>query len=169
MNLDYFISSLPLLLEGQSAKTSVDEFRTMASEGLSGKLKEAVLALLDGGASSHPFVVAWRDLDGQVRNAIAFERAKRRGISPSETPKADVSGFNASIIPAVTAAFAEADPLKREVAIAHLRWTLLDELQGVQPLSENVVLAFAVKLKINEMLLSIDKEKGSERFIAFTD
>ena len=66
------------------------------------------------------------------------------------------------------AAFALPDPLQRERAIDHVRWTVLDQLQGVQPLSENVVLAYAAKLKINERQLSADASEGAESFKALT-
>ncbi len=139
-------------------------FRESAERELDGKVKEAVFALLDDTASSNPFVTAWRDADGQIRNAIAIERARRRGLTASETPKLPVQGCSVMTAQAVSAAFQDPNPLKREIAFAHLRWTILDDLQGVQPISENVLYAYAIKLRINEELLAVDAEKGAELF-----
>ena len=157
-----------MLLEGQEAKMSPEVFREMCESGLSGVLRQAALAMLDGADAPHPFVRAWRDADAQVRNAIAAERARKRGLPAAQTPRLDASGCDASISPAIAAAFALPDPLSRERAIAHVRWAILDQLQGVDPLSENVVLAFAAKLKINTLLLSADPSKGAESFKAIT-
>lgn len=168
MNLDYFISSLPLLLEGQSAKMTLEGFRAACDSELTGSIAHAVNAILDDCEDSHTFVRAWRDADAQIRNAIAIERTRRRGNQASKAPHLEVDGCDGSIAPAITAAFALNDPLQRERAIAHLRWTILDSLQGVQPLSENVILAFAAKIKINERLLAADAAKGAESFKALT-
>ena len=164
MNLDYFIATLPTLLEGQPARLSEEDFRESCAEQLSPALFRAVAAMLDGTSDSHPFVQAWRDRDAQLRNAVAAERARRRGLAPSEAPSRETAGFDAAIAPAVAAAFAQSDPLARERALDHVRWTLLDELEGVQPMDENVILAYAAKLKISLRTLAADADKGLRRF-----
>ena len=168
MNLDFFIPTLPMLLEGQPARLSEKDFRESCAEQLSPELFGAVAAILDGTPNPHPFVRAWRDRDAQVRNAIAAERARRRGLSPSETPSRETTGLDTAIAPAVAAAFALPDPLARERALDHLRWTLLDELEGVQPMAENVVLAYAAKLRISLRALAADADAGRSRFVELT-
>lgn len=168
MNLDYFISSLPMLLEGQPAHITIEAFRAAADSQLSPRLHLAVRALLDGTDSPHPFVRAWREIDAIICNEIAVQRTIRRGQQLTQAPRMVTAACIPSIAPAISVAFAESDPLRRERAIAHIRWAQIDQLQGVQPLSENVVLAYAVKLKLNETLLSAQTSKGAECFQALT-
>ena len=168
MNLSYFISSLPMLAQGRAPGLSAEEFRSLCKAQLSAPLARAAEALLDGVDDVHPFVREWRDLDAQIRNAVAAERAKRRGLTPAETPRRPVSGCDASIAPAVAAAFALSDPLRREEALDAIRWSAIESIQGVDPFSERVVLAYAAKLPLVARRAAIDKEGGLGRFVALT-
>lgn len=168
MNLSYFIPSLPLLSPGLAPGLSVGEFRSLCQAQLTAALAHAAEALLDGTDDEHPFVRAWRDRDAQIRNAVAAERARRRGLAPAETPSRPATGCDASIAPAVAAAFALPDPMRREEALDALRWRILDELQGVEPFSERVVLAYAVRLALCTRTAARDAGRGMDAFKALT-
>ena len=58
--------------------------------------------------------------------------------------------------------------VRREQALDRLRWQLVDEMQGVQPISENVVLAYAVKLRLALRLQSLDETAGRAKFDELT-
>lgn len=168
MNPVYFISSLPMLLEGCETKLSMESFVEAAERSLAPSLVKAIHAMISGADDAHPFVVAWRDKEKQLSNAIAHERAKRLSIQLSSLPLYDAKGCEVSIRQEVSRAFTLKDPLEREKALEHIRWILLDELQGVQPLSENVILAYVEKLKINirqQKVISLD---GAKNFEALT-
>ena len=169
MNLEYFISSLPLLAYGQPVPLAERDFREACATGLDGALAASVRQLLDGlqpgEAPASPWVASWQAKEGQVRAAVARRRAARLGVPPPETSDAVA---DTRIEPAVNAAFDEINPLRREQALDRLRWQLADEMQGVQPISENVVLAYAVKLRLALRLQSLDAAAGRAKFDELT-
>ena len=111
------------------------------------------------------YLAAWNAKEGQVRLAVARRRAARLGVPPPEVPAVVA---DTRIEPAVNAAFEEINPLRREQALDRLRWQLVDEMQGVQPISENVVLAYAVKLRLALRLQSLDETAGRAKFDELT-
>ena len=90
----------------------------------------------------------------------------RYGLRPP--PETSDAVADTRIEPAVNAAFDEINPLRREQALDRLRWQLADEMQGVQPISENVVLAYAVKLRLALRLQSLDAAAGRAKFDELT-
>lgn len=172
MNLEYFISSLPMLAYGQPSPITEKAFREACATGLDGKLASSVKVLLDSfdGAKpkedvSSPWVSAWLEKDFQIRSVVARRRAARLGLQGREFPAVVT---DTRIEPAVNAAFDEINPLRREEAIDRLRWQLADEMQGYQPISENVVLAYAVKLKLILRFQSLNPELGKTKFSELT-
>ena len=79
MSYEYFASSLPALKFGDPPPFGPAELLAAASGVLSGPDFAALDALLSGAESEHPFAVAWRDCETQLRNAVARRRAARRG------------------------------------------------------------------------------------------
>lgn len=168
MNLEYFISSLPMLLQDRPARISPNDFAALCREQLDAPLASAVGEMLGNAPASspHPFVAAWRDRESQIRNAIAAERARRRGgarAKPRET-----AGCDPSLAQGVAAAFAAKDPLSRELALDGIRWRALEDMQGINPFSEAVVLSYAGRLALNARRFSVNPDDGMERFKALT-
>ena len=170
-----------MLLQDQPSKLSAADFAGMCREQLEPALAAAAVEMLgaapsasasspDGAAapsSRHPFVLAWRDREAQLRNAVAAERARRRGDSAKPRQVGTV-GCDPSIAQGVAAAFAAKDPLSRELAIDAIRWNILEDMQGISPFSEAVVLAYAGKLALNARRFAIDPDKGMGRFRELT-
>lgn len=171
MNLEYFISSLPMLLEDQPAKISPDDFSALCGEQLSPALAAAAREMLGTAGEAtppgHPFVREWLDRLAQLKNAVAAERARRRG-SAAKPAQRETRGCDQSLAQGVAAAFAAKDPLSREIAIDRLKWRVLGEMQGVAPFSEAAVLAYAGRLALNARRFAISEENGMERFKALT-
>jgi hypothetical protein len=165
MNLEYFIASLPMLLPGHPAGITVEAFRTACAEQLSGQLGQAVQALLDDGTSAHPFVQAWENHETLLRNAVARRRAARRGVD-AHAWQHPVPGIDVRIDQGVAAAFEQPDPLQRERALVRLRWQAVESLQGYQPLTPEVVLAYAIKLRLLTRWSALDAEAGTARLDA---
>lgn len=169
-----------MLLEDQPAKISLAEFSALCDEHLTPELATAAaeITALAGAvasdnsnqprqASHHPFVEAFRDCETELRNAIASERAKRRGSASRIEPR-ETSSCDASIVQAVAAAFAAKDPLSRELALDAIRWRSLTGLQGISPFSEATILSYAGKLALNSRRFSISDESGMQRFKTLT-
>ena len=164
-----------MLLEDQQTKLSTDSFATLCVEQLPAALASAAVEMLGaatgamakGAQPRHRFVAAWLDADAQLRNAIALERSRRSGAA--NRPEArETAGCSPWLAQAVAAAFAAKDPLSRETAIDSIRWRILDEMQGVSPFSEAVILAYAGKLALNARRFSASADAGMERFKALT-
>ena len=161
MSVPYLISSLPALSMDAPPPLTPEAFKDECARILSSDQAAVVAALVDGTPCSHPFVLAWRDLDTQIRNAIVRRRAARRGVDPLSAQR-PAEGCNLRVIQAAESAFDQPDPLKRQRAIDKARWDALDELVGPQPLSFEAVLAYAVRLGIAGRWAKYDQAAGDE-------
>lgn len=167
MNLAYFAASLPSLSLDAAPPLEVVAFRQACAEQLDEPLRSGVLALLDDAPSGHPFVTAWRDRDTILRNAVLRRRAARHGGS-SQLAQRPTAGSDVRIEHGVAAAFEQPDPLRREHSLDRLRWAVLDELQGNQPLTAEFVLAYAVRLRLASRWAKFNAEAGNRRLDQLT-
>lgn len=163
MNLDYLIASLPMLRPGHLPPMPIADFRALCAEKLDGPLRTAVLALLDDTPCEHPFAREWRERETGLRNAIARRRAARRGIEARPWLHHAQDGDDLRIERGVAAAFEQPDPLQRERALDRLRWQIADAMQGIQPMTQEVVLAYAIKLRLLTRWSVLDEEIGRSR------
>lgn len=163
MSLIYFISSLPFLNFDEVPTLSTAKFEEMCRDHLNKADASAACALLYGQASEQPFVAAWRDKDAILRNAVARQRARSSGGDASRWLHA-VHGCDKRIEAGVEDAFQETDPLKKEKALDRLRWTVIEELQGCDPLNIRVIFAYALKLALATRWASLDKKQGQTVF-----
>ncbi|MGI5869988.1 MAG: DUF2764 family protein [Kiritimatiellia bacterium] len=166
MSYHYFAATLPGLQFGREPTMTAEAFRAQCQEHMSARDCAVVFALLDGGASDHPYARAWRNGETQLRNAVAKLRAtKLRGADPAPWLR-EHRGVDVRIENRVAAAFQEADPLKRERALDQLRWDLAGEIAGYDTLSAEAVFAYAVRLGILLRQAKADPVKGRERLFA---
>lgn len=166
MGYPYFAATLPTQDFGAPPVLTADAFRSLAENNLSKADFAALDALLSGGESGHPFVVAWRDRDTQIRNAVARQRASRIDGADATKYLRPHGGWSCAAEEAVAAAFAETDPLDRQRALLRVRWNALEELAGLDPFSSSAVLAYAVRLVIAAEYAAFDAEKGAARLRA---
>ena len=165
MNLEYFIASLPMLMPGHPPGITAEAFRAACAEHLTGRLALAVQALLDDAPGDHPFVRAWHAHETLLRNAIARRRGARLGTEAQPWLRPD-EGSDVWLDQGVAAAFEQPDPLQRERALARLRWQAIERLQGFQPLTPEVLLAYAVKLRLLARWHALDVKLGQARLEA---
>lgn len=165
MNLEYFISSLPGLRYGEKSPISEGDFRSMCVSGLNDEMGRSVSQILDGVADGDQPASRWVELwlakESEIRAAIARRRAKRLGRPDAQYGRAVA---DTRIAPAVEAAFAEPDPLRREMALDRLRWMFAEEMQGVQPMAPTVVYAYAAKLRLVLRRQELDEAAGAAIF-----
>ena len=74
MAYPYFAATLPVQRFGEAPEWTMETFRAECAEQLSAHDNATLLALLDGGESADPYVCAWRDIETQLRNAVAPQR-----------------------------------------------------------------------------------------------
>lgn len=160
MNREYFISSLPYLTFGKKAPISATDFLS-ACESADADFARRVRSLFGGDTSVFP---VWHRRVFAIVAAIVRERAQRRGV---EIPSIIRNVVSAHIDEKIHAAFA-LSPLEREVEIARLKWSLADELGGIDAFSMEACIAYAIKLDILLHLSPPDSALGRAVFERLT-
>ena len=152
MPIDYIVASLqPLSFDGPAPYT-MERFLSMMPEGF--EVPDAVA----GTGSSR-----WRDLETQLRNAMAAARGGEKHVRP-------VSGCDVYWQNRVTAAFQERNPLRRESMLDRVWWDAAGELTPVSsPLSGGALETYAIRLGIALKRNGIVQETGDAIFGRLTD
>lgn len=152
MPIDYIVASLqPLSFDGP-APYAMERFLSMAPEGF--EVPDAV-----AGTGS----LRWRELETQLRNAMATARGGEKHCRPAR-------GCEVYWRNRMAAAFQEKDPLRRETMIDRVWWDAAGELTPVSsPLSRGALETYAVRLKIALKRNGIVRETGDEIFGRLTD
>lgn len=168
MAADYLVSSLqPLALDGPPPYTA-EQFLDLCRGQLTAKDAEAVAAVMADAPSSHPLVSRWRDLDAQLRNTIAAERARLHGQDAARWRR-PVEGCSLFWTNRAAAAFQEKDPARRERLLDQLRWDAAGELvPPAAPLSTAAVFAYAIRLAVVLRRAARDAAAGNEVFNRLT-
>jgi len=171
MSCFYLIASLPALTFLQKPSITPETFQALCDAQLNAPDGLAAALLCrdgapDGGsandAPAHPFVARWLAREIQLRNAVARARAARRKTDAAGSIRPH-TGFDVYIEDAVESAFDLPTPLDREQALDRLRWSLLDELAGVEPFAVPVVLAYAAKLRIAQRWAALNTDDALRR------
>ena len=149
--IDYIVSSLqPLMFDGP-APYGWSGFLALMPKGF--EVPDAV-----AGTGSH----RWRELETQLRNAMAAARSGEKHSRP-------VSGCDLYWQNRMTAAFQEKNPLKRESLIDRVWWDAAGELTPVSsPLSKGALETYAIRLRIVLKRNRIEKEAGDAVFDKLT-
>lgn len=156
-----------MLTLGRPSPLSFDTFCERCREHLSPADAVVLEDLITGGArSEHPFVVAWRERETRLRNAVARARASRLGreVGPYLRPE---RGFDMYTLKAVEEAFARPTPVERELELDRFRWQVLEELAGRALFSIEAVLAYALRLRLVERWSRLEAEPGRRVVEAF--
>lgn len=164
MSYTYFAATLPALQFGSEPAMTEAAFREQCREHLKQADFTTLCAILDNGETANTYVRNFRNSETQLRNAIAQHRANRLGDgSAAEQWQRPHTGYDLSIANAVTSAFQESDPMRRDSAIEHIRWKLASDCAGFDPFSAEAIFAYAIHLMILIRSKSEDAEKGIAR------
>ena len=144
MTVDYIVSSLPSLVFGVPAPLSWDDFASR------------------GGAVSAPLEKEWRDLETQLRNAVAEARGGERFKRPAD-------GCSLYWKNRVLACFQEKDVAKRDELLDRVWWDAAGELTPPsEPLGSGALATYAIRLKIALKRSKISKDAGNVSFDRLT-
>jgi hypothetical protein len=167
MSTYYLISSLPVLNLEQRPSLTREDYLLQCRSQLSATDADAIEALLFDLSSSHLFVVAWRDKETILKNAIAYARATKAhaDVEPWIRP---TEGCDTSYEVLVDEVFQLTDPLQRERGLDKLRWKIAESLQGYDPMDVTVALAYAIKLKLAWRWANLNVETGLTTFEQLT-
>jgi hypothetical protein len=151
MAADYLVSSLPALEFDAPAPLSLEEFDARCREQL-------------GADPFSRLEEKWRDLETQMRNASAEERARAREQDPSKWRR-PANGCSLHWQNRIREAFAEKDPAKRERLLDKARWDAAADMTPPQsPLSREAAFTYRIRLQIALKRQSISQEAGNAAF-----
>ena len=154
MPLDYIVASLQPLAFDAPPPCTEEQFAAIAGE-----------------VAPPP---EWTDLEAQLRNAIAEERARlnaARGHGETDAAKwkRPVAGCSLHWTNRVRAACAEKNPLKRDAAIDRVFWDAAGELTPpASPLSRGALQTYAIRLAIATRRAKRSTEAGNAVFDRLT-
>lgn len=144
MSTDYIVSSLPTLAFGQAVPLSWARFVEICGEG------------------GVPEPAAWRDLETQLRNAVAEARGGAKWRRPAE-------GCSLYWRNRVLAAFQEKDVARRDEALDRVWWDAAGELTPpAAPLSRGALATYAIRLRIALRRAAISRDAGNAAFDRLT-
>ncbi len=168
MAADYLIASLPPLALDGPAPLTMEHFLAACREQLGEKTTASIEAALAYAPSGHPVAERWRDLETQLRNASAAERARLAGQDPAKWRR-PAAGCALYWTNRVTAAFQEKDPAKRERLLDQVRWDAAGELTpATSPLSTAAAFTYAIRLAISIRRTALGTDAGNEVFNRLT-
>lgn len=129
MSIDYIVASLPSLYFGQPSPLSREKFAEICGE----ETLDSVKRLLEN---------SWRDLEAQLKNAVASCRAGERDCRP-------VDGCSIYWKNRVISCFNEKDISKRQMLLDKVWWDAAEELANLSsPLGLGALAMYLVRLEI---------------------
>lgn len=151
MRYYYLIASLPMLTPGAPPPiTRADFLRRCAEHAPHTLLQDLEHILLSRPQRAHaPYAQTLHRMETQLKNALARIRAAKWGVAPEEHLR-PVDDIDLSIERDAADAFTLNDPLERERALDRARWRRIEELRGVDPFSQNALLAYAAQFALAE-------------------
>ena len=160
------VAALETLLVPASGSPSSASGSPSSASGLA----NASASVLSDASSRHcnRILARWLDLDTQLRNAIAAERARLHGQDAARwrRPAEGCSLFWAN---RAAAAFQEKDPARRERLLDQVRWDAAGELTPpTAPLSAAAVFTYAIRLAIALRRAARDTAAGNDAFTRLT-
>ncbi|MFA7174114.1 MAG: DUF2764 family protein [Kiritimatiellia bacterium] len=163
MSRFYLIASLPALELNASAPITYAEFLQSCILWLSAKECAVVEALLYGKSSDHPFVAALMNKETILRNALVRIRARASGQDATLYTR-DAHGCDLKLESEVEDAVSHANPLQKERNLDRIRWNIIQELGGVDPLSIRTIFAYAAQLAIVTRWSARSTDAGQKTF-----
>ena len=158
MSIDYIVSSLPTLAFNAPAPISWEKF----TQGGGAPLVADPSGAFGGGYLPAPQEKEWRDLETQLRNAVAEARGGERFKRPAD-------GCSLYWKNRVLACFQEKDVAKRDELLDRVWWDAAGELTPPsEPLGKGALATYAIRLKIALKRTSISKDAGNAAFDRLT-
>ena len=168
MSVVYLLSSLPALSLDFKPAMTVAEFLAACRGELSAKDADACEALVSDRPCEHAFVRAWRDKEAVLRNMAVRNRARKLGRDAGRWTR-PTSDSDLILERLTDAAFQLEDPALREKALDRARWSAIEELEGVDPISIKRVFGYAIKLVLAWKWCELDEARGLAAFETLTD
>ncbi len=168
MGADYLISSLPSISLDAPPPVTAEKFLSLVYDQLSAKDAAAVEAVMSGKDSTHKLVPEWRDLETQLRNAVAAERARARNVDAAKWLH-HAHGCSLYWRSRIASACQEKNLARRDRLLDGVFFDAAGELTNVaSPLSVGAVFTYAIRLQIALRRGKINTDAGNEVFNRLT-
>ncbi len=170
MKYFYLVASLPPVALGEAPPWTPDRFLFHCQGALASEdWRELALIVEDrAGEGASDFAAWWHALDTQIRNIQVRFRAARLYLEARPFLRMH-DGYDVSAGQAATDAMNRTQPLERELALDRCRWNALDERILGAPFDLDIVLAYAIRLRLMERWDRLSDEKGLQRVESFID
>ena len=158
------VASLPTLKIGDEPPFSTEEYINNCAQWVTERETEILKRILQSSPdiAPCPLCLAWHNIETQIRNAVARQRAQKQGIDASEYIQPH-DGFSGTIETLVADAFTRNDPIELEQELDRARWQLAEELIGQNLFGFEKLLAYGIQLKITERWHQMDPTLGKEK------
>ncbi len=168
MKVYYLVASLPPVALGEPPPWTPEEFLFHCQGALDPDAWCELSLIVEGRAEegASEFAAWWVSLDAQLRNIQARFRAGRLNIEARPYLRTH-SGYDVAAGQAVTDAMTRTQPLERELALDRCRWNALEERILHDPFGLDVVMAYAVRLRLMERWARLSDEEGLKRVETF--
>lgn len=158
----YLVASLPTLSFDQSPPLSIKQFMEKCQAELSKKDYKVLENLFNEQESPlHPFIEKYRAFSFSLNEVLNYFRGQKlQRIDESQTRKFSES----NLVEIVKLALSAENPLRGELALLKYRWDYISSLASFKYFELEVVLAYAVHLKLAQRKALFDDEKGKVEF-----
>jgi len=163
----YFVASLPLLQFDSKPFMSLEFFLLECERLLAGEdfflIKDVLNSENINKESENSFVNRWRLFEKSFLNEIVYFRANRLHKDPNDFMKGE-RAFDVSLAEMIQQALKMADLLSAEKILDKARWIFLDELLVGHYFDVEVIVAYALKLKILERHQTFLSSQGQQQY-----
>ncbi len=167
----FLVASLPALQYDVAPPTSSESLRGACDDHLSpadmSSFAQARLDVWNGSPGTHPALLRWYRWEIALRNALAGARASARGADAERylqrVPDLPVENSGADTVETeavARAALGAPTPLAAQEIMDRARWSLFDSLELGHPFALDVVIAYALKLRLLERRALAAADRG---------
>lgn len=170
MKYYYLAASLPALSLGDKVPVTSQVFLEKSQNSLSPEDFDEARAACEGRLNEcrSAFVKTWKNMETQLRNAVARIRAQKTGLDVRESMR-EHEGWGVHIEKLASDAMAEATPLAAEFALDRGRFRLLEEAAVTDPFGLPAVLSFCLRLRLVERWAAMNDKAGLDKVEAIIE
>lgn len=156
----YFLSSLPMLRYHEPAPLTWENFLSQALGNISNSDYKLLCLIPEGKDGGNSFLRKWYAVSAKLADAVNAQRKVNLGrddVGPVVLREYDIERV-------ATAAMNAKNPLEAEFVLMKFGYDYLESAKGLEPFSENALLAYALQLRILLRKDGFSAEKGNEQY-----
>ena len=156
----YFLSSLPMLRFSDAAPLAWEQFIASAEGNISAGDMKLLRGIQDDADCSNGFLSKWAEMNRKLSDSVNDQRRRNLG---RDVPVGDT--FRDYDIERITnAVMAAKNPLEAELLLMRFQYDWLENEKGLEPFTENAMLAYALQLRILIRKDRFSSEAGNSEY-----